>query len=293
MIFAVLILVTGYHPRGWSQGTATFQSMKIGAGARAAAMGGAYVAISDDANAIFWNVAGTARLASAQAAFSYNLWLLGMSRRNLALTLPATWGTFSLGLSYFSAGDIPEVQDFQYRGSYTASDLIFSLGYARPLNAFLQAGVVAKILRGTISSYSTTGWAADAGILAQIRAFRFGVAVRNIGPPVRYVRENNPLPTMVEAGVAFIHPSFSLSCSAGQTRDRDPLLAAGFSFMPLQHFTLMAGYNSRSAYAGGFRIGWKNLAMEYAFTSMKQFQPVHRIGILWHHSRKRTSSVTR
>ncbi len=39
-------------------GTSAAQFLKIGAGARAEALGQAYVAISNDASALFWNPAG-------------------------------------------------------------------------------------------------------------------------------------------------------------------------------------------------------------------------------------------
>ena len=43
-------------------GTFDGQFLKIAVGARAAAMGGAFVAVSDDATALFWNAAGIARI---------------------------------------------------------------------------------------------------------------------------------------------------------------------------------------------------------------------------------------
>ena len=43
-------------------GTSAAQFMKIGVGARATAMGESFVAVSNDASAIFWNPAGIASL---------------------------------------------------------------------------------------------------------------------------------------------------------------------------------------------------------------------------------------
>jgi threonine dehydratase len=43
-------------------GTFDGQFLKIGVGARAEGMGGAFVAVADDPSAVFWNPAGIARL---------------------------------------------------------------------------------------------------------------------------------------------------------------------------------------------------------------------------------------
>ena len=54
-------------------GAATF--LEIGVGARAAAMGGAYAAISDDATALYWNPAGVAWVDGLQIEFMHSEWL--------------------------------------------------------------------------------------------------------------------------------------------------------------------------------------------------------------------------
>ena len=45
-----------------SRGTTTANFLKLGAGARAEAMGGAYAAVADDATALYWNPAGLTRI---------------------------------------------------------------------------------------------------------------------------------------------------------------------------------------------------------------------------------------
>ena len=47
-------------------GTFDGQFLKIGVGARAEGMGGAFVAVSDDASALYWNCAGIARIEGSQ-----------------------------------------------------------------------------------------------------------------------------------------------------------------------------------------------------------------------------------
>ena len=58
-------------------GTFDGQFLKIGVGARAEGMGGAFVGVADDATALFWNAAGIARIDPDKSEFSFNhaVWL--------------------------------------------------------------------------------------------------------------------------------------------------------------------------------------------------------------------------
>ena len=53
-------------------GTFDGQFLKIDVGARAAGMGGAFVAVADDASSLYWNAAGIARIESNKSELSLN-----------------------------------------------------------------------------------------------------------------------------------------------------------------------------------------------------------------------------
>src|SRR3989442_3561576 len=53
-------------------GTFDGQFLKIPVGARACAMGGAFVAVSDDATSLFWNAAGAARIDPDKSQLTLN-----------------------------------------------------------------------------------------------------------------------------------------------------------------------------------------------------------------------------
>ena len=54
----ILIPLLSFGITLFQPGTAGFQFLKLGVGARPVAMGSAYTAVADDANALFWNPAG-------------------------------------------------------------------------------------------------------------------------------------------------------------------------------------------------------------------------------------------
>ena len=79
-------------------GSTAAQFLKIGAGARSIAMGGAYAAIADDILSIYWNPAGLARIGgNGEATFNHAEWLADTQYDFAAFSLNA--GNFgSLGL---------------------------------------------------------------------------------------------------------------------------------------------------------------------------------------------------
>src|SRR3989304_5776865 len=70
---AILLVVFGMGAavfcREGSSGTSSL--FLLGAGTRAMGMGGSFVAVADDASAVFWNPAGLARLSYGQLGFSH------------------------------------------------------------------------------------------------------------------------------------------------------------------------------------------------------------------------------
>ena len=76
-LFLLLAALIAAAPAGATTkvGTSAAQFLKIGAGCRAAALGGAYVAIANDAAALYWNPAGLARLDHNELLLMHADWL--------------------------------------------------------------------------------------------------------------------------------------------------------------------------------------------------------------------------
>ena len=62
-------------------GTAMGQFLKIGVGGRAASMGEAFVAVANDASALYWNPAGITQLEKNQVIFSRTNWPVDVRHR--------------------------------------------------------------------------------------------------------------------------------------------------------------------------------------------------------------------
>ena len=146
-----LVVLLVLASRG-SRAAETASFLNIGVGARSLGMGGAYTALADDANALYWNPAGLSKLEKREFTASHAELFESTRLDFLAYAHPTALGTFAAGLTYLSQGKI-EGRDGLGRptAGYDASDAAMSVGYARKLEA-VELGATAKYVRSHIGS---------------------------------------------------------------------------------------------------------------------------------------------
>jgi len=163
----------------------------IGSGARARALGNAFVAVADDASAVYWNPAGIAQLESPTLMMMDRITTLDTNYANLMGVLPIndTIGTLGLNVIFFSVDDIP-VFDNQGNpgGELTDKEGALILSYAYGIGD-ISFGVNFKgIYQRMDGEKNATGvgrtetWGAgvDLAVLYQItKNFRVGVTLHD------------------------------------------------------------------------------------------------------------------
>ena len=87
-------------------GGTTASFLKLGSGARAAGLGGAYTAVSGDINSISYNPAGLAGLKRSAAGFTRAELVEGVSYNFLGYSRPAVKGNMGLGVNYLGQASI-------------------------------------------------------------------------------------------------------------------------------------------------------------------------------------------
>src|SRR5258708_435539 len=113
-----------------SQGTSAANFLKLGAGARAGAMGDAFSAVADDSTALYWNPGALTRIheKSGSATLMHAPYVASSFYDYVAFAKNTNgdnaWGT---SLQYFSAGSISQtdVNGFD-QGSFTPYDMAVS-----------------------------------------------------------------------------------------------------------------------------------------------------------------------
>lgn len=172
-------------------GTTSAQFLKIGAGARAIGLGGAYAALGDDIYSIYWNPAGIARSKSnTEVTFNHAEWLADM-------TYDFAAGSFKLGdigvlSASFTMLKTPEdkVRTFDSPEGdgrmWSATSIAITLGYAKNLTDRFAIGFNAKFIREKVWNSSATGVALDVGTVYRtpFNDLLIGAAISNFGTPM-------------------------------------------------------------------------------------------------------------
>ena len=256
----VLVLaLAGAASAASNAGTAGAQFLKLGAGARAGAMGDAVVAVEGDAFSVYHNPAALARLERSQAGGAHTSLFQGITYQALAFAHPFAdrKQAVGLGIFYLGVGDIERRTGDSTNavGTFNASDAAYVASYSRAFGDRLSLGVNGKYISQSLDSYSGNSYAADLGVLCRLdpdadRPVSVGAAVRNMGRSIGYVSSvQDPLPTSLHLGAAY-RPlkGLGLSLEAGKYRDADLYAAFGGearrSFGEALAAALRFGYNS-------------------------------------------------
>jgi outer membrane protein OmpA-like peptidoglycan-associated protein len=173
---------------------------RIGVGARALGMGGAYVAVTDDPTATVWNPAGLARVDKLAFTFMYTGGY-DFDRGHNFFGYAQSFSLASVGIGWTNAG----MDNLERRtgvgaadGEFDISDNLVLLGLAHQYGPF-GFGVTGKIFDQKIDGESETGGGFDLGMFFEAgQRVNFGVAMQDVGSKIG----DDEVPYNVRAGVA-------------------------------------------------------------------------------------------
>lgn len=275
MFFIVLL-----HLNTYATGESGVQFLKIGVGAKACAMGEAFVGLADDPSAIYWNPAGLAQMSSFELMGMQNFWLLDMSYQYFAVVLPSHYGSFGAAITYSSSGEIPKYEDFKYMGEYTAYDAAGTFAYANNLGKGISLGLGVKFIQQKIEEEKANGFGVDIGLIYElgfIGGTNIGFAVQNLGPGIKFIEEKGPLPLNVKGGIAYKIGSLTLASDLNKPKDNDFRVNLGGEFLIKDVLAMRAGYNSANTYSVGVGLIWRSISIEYAYVPYEDIDDSHQI----------------
>lgn len=166
----------------------------LGAGARSLGMGSAYVAVSDDATAVYWNPAGLVRLRSRELQVQHAEQFGGAVAHDVfTLAGPSRLGGFGAGLLRLGVDGIkltaledparPAGPDNRPLVSQVvaATDYSLYLSYGRRLRPDLSLGASLKLVWRNLGAGSGNGYGIDLGALyTPGPALTVGLTIRNL-----------------------------------------------------------------------------------------------------------------
>lgn len=134
---AALLLAPGARALQSNVGTASAQFLTIGAGARSLGMGGAYTAIAEGPEAIYWNPAGLATLKGPEADYSLTQLPAGITHNYAAAAAPSSLLNGDVGVAFTSltqpALDLVTASN-QTVGAFAPHSEAYALSYAHRFN---------------------------------------------------------------------------------------------------------------------------------------------------------------
>jgi hypothetical protein len=187
-------------------GGAGAQFLRIGVGARANGMAGAFTGVANDVSALFYNSAGIVDIKGYAADVSYTSWFGGFTHNFIGGVIPAgDKYRVGIGITSLSSGDIPltTVEQGNSLGtSYTINDFALGATFAGMLTDQFSFGVTMKYVQNTFFSVAASGVALDVGTMYRFDGIRLGFSVSNLGPQMAYtgnglttrLQTNNSLP---------------------------------------------------------------------------------------------------
>ncbi len=194
------VLVTGIAVGGNDNraGQAGATELLINPWARSAGWMNANTATVRGLDAQFLNVAGTAFTKKTEVGFTHTTWLKGSDVNINAFGLSqhvGEAGALTLGIMSMDFGDIPVTTAEQPEGglgTYKPQFLNIAVSYAKAFSNSIYGGLAVRIISESVGDVRAQGFAFDAGI-QYVTGFnkerdnlRFGIALKNVGAPMRY-----------------------------------------------------------------------------------------------------------
>ena len=191
-----LLLITLAIPKPlWGQlnidvskvGTTSAPFLEIDVGSKAVGMGSAFVAVANDATALFWNPAGIARLPGNEMVFIHTNWIANIKYDFVGSVFPlSNFGAIGFSLISLSTDEMKVRTVDQPEGTgemFGVSDLAMGVTYARNLTDRFSIGFSGKYIRQKIWHMSATGFAIDVGTLftTPFAGMKIGMSISNFG----------------------------------------------------------------------------------------------------------------
>jgi len=285
----LIILVMSTHV--WAAGNTGLAVLKIGIGARAAGMGEAFVASSNEASGMFWNPAGPAWMTSREAHFTHTEWLQGINHEVAAISFPSGDNSFGLGilLNNIEGFEHREIASEEPLGTFSSQDFSLMLNYARTLSERLSLGINAKYISEKIYIEHANGYMIDLGARYRLHPRLFtAMSFQNVGITTKMDEEKINIPKVLRLGAAyqlpfvFLQDKLHLVGDYMTDFDSNPHVNLGLEGQPFDVLTLRVGYQTgyeEKNISAGFGLTIGHFGVDYAYVPFRDLGQSHRFSL--------------
>jgi hypothetical protein len=271
-----------------------FAFLEVPAGARASAMGGAYVAVAEGAEAAYWNPAGLSAVQGTQLEASHYEFFQGLRHEQFALAGRLFGGGVAGSVRAMYTEPIEERDELgNLVGTFGAHDLEFQVAYGRALSGGTSFGFGTQLVRERIANESATTWSVSAGAAIQPerwRGLRASAVMQHLGPAAHYEFDGQQgapvdLPLALQGGLGWrlgmkhgltVTPALDLRATVG----RQPVVALGGELESDNGASLRMGVREGddiSSFSAGLGWRYRGYRVDYAWVPSKlDLEDTHR-----------------
>ncbi len=321
----ILFLISGLGRLVYSAGSNSAEFLQLGVGARPMGLGGAFVAVCDDPNGMYWNPAGASRIRRKEITMMHNEHFQDINYQMVAYAHPiqGTQITLGGGINYLS---LKNIDGYNVSGEATGKFNIYNacglLCFSQGIGQYLSFGINAKAIMERLEEEEAQGLTFDIGglVFSPREDFSLGLSLQNIGGSLKFVREKEPLPRNTKIGLAYrtkLEFPFSEDLTIHTGKDRRQIhnfiasldlnmpmydsnyIALGSEYWLYEWFAVRLGYRTKSDIGDGLHYGlgfaYRDLGIDYAFVPYGDLGSSHRVSFyfIFGSPRKAFSDVIR
>ena len=260
-----------------------FAFLRLGEGARDAALGEASVALSSYTA----DAANPAALATGQQAvtFSHTEWIEQIRHEYVGALFHRGDDVVAVSARLSHSDDLERRTGatLEPEGKFGVYEWTAGAAWSRQLATHLRAGAGIRFVRQSIFDEAASGAHADVGLLYETAGWNIGAAVRNVGTTTNLDQAATDLPLQMRLGAARRQGPMLLA-AAGHMTDGELDLHAGVEWQAVDRLLLRDGYDSGDtrglSYGAGFEMApWR---LDYAYLPFGDgLGPAHRFSLRW------------
>lgn len=253
--------------------------LKLPMSVRAAGMGDAFTAVSNEPFGAYYNPAGIAFVPRPAVSFAHHIYLQDINGDSAGFVLPIK------NLSIGAAPAIFKMKDEAVYDSF-GNDTGQKFGYQAMIAPVTVAGLFGGLAVGFTAKYysekiggESSGTSAfDAGAIYRFNRLQFGFATQNLGGKVF----DYDVVKIQRFGAAYAGKDFGISADAVKEGVAGNSLNVGGEFSLFDSIRLRGGWRLRKDFGGptlGLGFNWANLILDYAFISYGGLGDTHKMGV--------------
>lgn len=276
-------------------GTTGMQVLKIGLGARAMGMAGAFTAVSDDVTGIYHNPSGLAGLNNMQMAFQHIMYFEDIQYANVSISNPLSIGVVGFSFSHLWMDSISGMESGTSAiTKFDAKDSVITLSYSRYIEK-ISAGLALKIVKSIIDDNTATSYAADLSMMMKTyNNIKLAAVLQNIGTEVEYDGDDvgkvtDKLPQNLKLGCSYPLNDINIALDVNIPNDNNVYINAGMEYVLLINmfqvpiragYTTLNDFDSIDGLSAGLGLIYNTVSIDFAWSPYGILGDTYRTSLL-------------